>query len=206
MINIKFITNSGRETMPGPKNQTIRAALEEQNIDYHVAPPSLDGYTLRGAELDKTFAEMGAVDGAILSCIIKTDNAAKAAVNGNALVLTSDANLDDLALIAKYRPKSLLMSEGEGSDKKVVFRVAVGSDGMGGVSNCGVTFSTRKTADGKATVTVNLPADKAVDMESIEDMVGPALLRLSKMEAGFAAVIEEIKAEQKAVREHISIA
>lgn len=206
MIQIKFITNAGRENPIVPKNSTVRSFLEENNIDYHVAAPSLDAYTLRGAELDKTFAELGAVDGSILSCIVKTDNAAKAAVNGNALVLTSDAALDDLALIAKYRPKAMTMYEGEGANKQPVFQLALGKDSMGAVTAKGVYFSTRKNADGKATVTVNLPADKAVDMEAIEDMVGPALLKLSKMEEGFAAVIEEIKAEQAKVREHISIA
>lgn len=206
MINLKLITNAGRETIIVPKNSTVRSCLEENNIDYHVASPSIDGYTLRGAELDKTFAEMGAVDGTILSCIVKTDNAAKAAVNGNALVLTSDAKLEDIELIAKYRAKTLTMYEGEGTNKQPVFRVCLSKDGMGAVSANGVSFSTRKNADGKATVTVNLPADKAVDMEAIEDMVGPALLKLSKMEEGFAAIIDEIKAEQTAVREHISIA
>lgn len=205
MINIKFITNSGRENMPVPKNQTVRAALEEQGIDYHVAAPSLDAYTLRGAELDKTFAELGATDGSILSVIIKTDNAAKATVTGNALVVTSSAKLEDVKLIAKYRPKTLLMYEGEGDKKTCVFRMCVGTDGNGSISNSGVSLSTRTTAEGMATVTVELDADEAVSIEAIEDMVGPALLKMEKMEATFAAAIEEIKAEQKTVREHITL-
>lgn len=206
MIQIKLITNSGRENPIVAKNSTIRACLEENSIDYHVATPSLDGYTLRGAELDKTFAELGAVDGTILSCVIKTDNAAKAKVVGNVVVVESTAKLEDLKLIQKYRPKTLTMMEGEGANKTPVFKVALGGDENGAMSNVGVSFSTRTTIDGKATVTLPLPKGAEASKETVEDMIGGALLKLSKMEEGYAATIEEIKAEQTQVREHIVIA
>jgi len=206
MIKIRLITNSGRENPIVAKNSTIRACLEDNGIDYHVATPSLDGYTLRGTELDKTFADMGATDGSVLSCVIKTDNAAKAKVVGNVVVVESSAKLEDLQLIKKYRAKTLTMMEGEGANKQPVFQVGLGADENGSMSNHGVNFSTRTTPDGKATVTLPLPKGAEASKETVEDMIGGALLKLAKMEEGYAATIEEIKAEQTKVREHIVIA
>lgn len=202
MMNIKLITNSDRDLLPVSENTTVRAFLNENDIDYHAASINLDGYTLRGAELDKTFAQLGATDGTVLSAIVKTDNAASATVAGAACVITSDVKLEELKLIKKYRPKALTAYEAD-DKKEISFRIMLENTAKGDVGTTAIAFSNVTSADGKATVTIDV-ADK--DMEAVEDKIGAALLKLSKMEEGFAAVIEEIKAEQTMVREHITIA
>lgn len=202
MMNIKLITNSDRDLLPVSENTTVRSFLEENGVDYHAASINLDGYTLRGAELDKTFAQLGAVDNTILSAIIKTDNAATATVAGAACVITSAAKLEDLKLIKKYRPKALTMYEGD-DKKEVSFRVMMENTPKGDVGATAISFSNVASAGGCATVTIDV-TDK--DMEAVEDKIGAALLKLTKMEETFAAILDEIHAEQAQVREHITIA
>lgn len=202
MMNIKLITNSDRDTLPVSENTTIRAFLDENEIDYHAASVSLDGYPLRGVELDKTFSQLGASDGTVLSAIVKTDNAATATVAGAACVITSSMTLDDLKLIKKYRPKALTAYEND-DKKEIAFRIMLENTAKGDVGASAIAFSNVVSSENKATVTIDV-ADK--NMEAIEDKIGAALLKLSKMEEGFAAVLEEIKQEQAKVREHITIA
>lgn len=202
MMNIKLITNSDRELLPVSENTTVRAFLDENSIDYHAASINLDGYTLRGAELDKTFGQLGAVDNTVLSAIVKTDNAANATVAGAACVITSAISLEDLKLIKKYRPKALT-AYAEGEKKEVVFKVMLENTAKGDVGPTAISFSNVVSADGKATVTIDV-TDK--DMEAVEDKIGAALLQLSKMEEGFGDILAEIRNEQAQVRERITIA
>lgn len=205
MIKITLITNAGREKIIVPKNSTVRSCLQENSINLQVCAPSLNACTLRPAELDQTFDQLGADDGSVLSCIVKTDNAVQAKIVGNAVVVESNMKLDELKLIAKYRPKAMIMYDEEDGNKTAVFRVMVGDDNNGTMSNAGVCFSNRTTADGNATVTMQLPCTHDASKETVEETIGGALLALAKMEEGYAAIIDGIKEEQAKIREHITI-
>ncbi|MBQ7044473.1 MAG: hypothetical protein IJN78_07695 [Clostridia bacterium] len=81
MIKVTIGNNVDRKPVILDENTTLRAALEEQGIDYSVGMTSLDGSTLAPGALDKTFADFGYTgeeghNKCYLLNVVKTDNAA----------------------------------------------------------------------------------------------------------------------------------
>lgn len=73
MINVTIGTNLNRtKTMVTP-NTTIRTLLEEYDIDYSVGGIHLDGMSISGSELDKTFADFGITEKCTLISVVKSD-------------------------------------------------------------------------------------------------------------------------------------
>ena len=186
MINANIGTTTSRKNVIINENTTLRAALEQNGVDYTTGQTSLDGATLQPGQLDKTFAQMG-IDGTpgkdhcYLMVVVKADNAAKIKIAGGAVVVESAAKLDDLKKLAKYRPNALKLFEG------------------------GASFGTQATADGKAVVTMILPDGVADAKKWAEDTIGTAILSLNKVEAQFAAANTDIDAEIAAIRENIQV-
>lgn len=84
MIAVTIGNNLKRARFNFNPNTTIRQALEntagETGIDYTTGMLSLDGSTIGGADLDKTFAELGYTgepnhDKCFLISVVKADNA-----------------------------------------------------------------------------------------------------------------------------------
>lgn len=80
MIKVTIGNNVKRETVIIDENTTLRAALEENNVDYTVGMTSLDGSPLDAGALNKTFAEFGYTgekdhDKCFLVNVAKADNA-----------------------------------------------------------------------------------------------------------------------------------
>lgn len=75
MIQIKITTNTIRKTIATDENNTIRAVLEANEVNYANAPVYLDGSPLQAGDHDKTFAEIGITEKCILTSVIKTENA-----------------------------------------------------------------------------------------------------------------------------------
>ncbi len=84
MINVTIGNNLNRQRFNFDPNTTIRQALEstaaETGVDYAVGILSLNGSTVGGSDLDKTFAEHGYTgepnhDKAFLISVVKADNA-----------------------------------------------------------------------------------------------------------------------------------
>lgn len=75
MIQVKIVSNATRKTINVDPNKTIREVLEENNIDYDIAPTYIDGSPLNVGEHDKTFKELGITEKCILSAVVKTQNA-----------------------------------------------------------------------------------------------------------------------------------
>lgn len=75
MIQVKLVTATTRKTVTVDPNQTVRTVLEENNIDYDVAPVFLDGAQLNVGEHDKTFTELNIKEKCILTAVVKTANA-----------------------------------------------------------------------------------------------------------------------------------
>lgn len=202
MIKVEIGNNYGRHPVILDENTTLRAALEENEVDYSRAIPCLDGATLRPADLDKTFAEMGVTDHCYLLSSIKADNAAAIKVVGNVCVVESKYSVEEYERFEKHRPKALTMTDPE--DKKIVtFRVGVGKNN-GSLSAYGVSFG-GNSANGKACVTMQIPDDVTDVKKWVIETVGTAILNLNKIEEGLESCAEDIVAEEAAIAESVVI-
>ena len=59
MVKVTIGNNVKRETVIISKDTTIRTALEENGVSYDRGSTILDGSTISGSDLDKTFAQLG---------------------------------------------------------------------------------------------------------------------------------------------------
>lgn len=80
MINVTIGNNLNRNRYNLDPNTTIRQALERAGIDYGTGMLSLDGATIGGSDIDKSFAALGYTgepghDKAYLISVVKADNA-----------------------------------------------------------------------------------------------------------------------------------
>lgn len=220
IINVTLRNNVVSKAINVPSNMPLRQIFEENGVDYNAGIISLDGASLPVGSMDKSLEELGVTGNrCFLIASVKADNAseegetgttaaaevAKIKVIGNTVHVISSQKLEDVKLLAKYRPNALKLIEGTGAEKKEVFSVMIGS-AAGNINAFGVMFSEATTADGKAMVTLTAPADTA-DMKAwAEEEIGVAILQLKKVEAQFAAAIAEVKAEKAEVAASITIA
>lgn len=129
---------------------------------------------------------------------------AKVIIAGNAVVINSSMKLDDLKMIAKYRPDALTLMGGEKKDEPV-FSIFV-ADGNGSINSVGAVFGEETRDDAKlATMTMVVKPNGDVK-EYVADELGSALINLSKLEETLPSVIEEIKAERASILDSIEIA
>lgn len=75
MIRVTVGNNINRDTVIIDEHTTLRAALENNNIDYTKGMTSLDGSTLKPGDLDKTFADFNVTERCYLLNVVKADNA-----------------------------------------------------------------------------------------------------------------------------------
>jgi len=75
MIKVTIGNNVKRKTEILDENTTLRAALEEVEIDYSRGTMNLDGSSLGPGDLDKTFADFGITEKCFLLNVVKADNA-----------------------------------------------------------------------------------------------------------------------------------
>ena len=203
MIKVTVSNNVKRETNIISDNTTLRAVLENAEIDYSRGMVNLDGSPLQPGDLDKTFADFGIAEKCFLSSIVKADNAAGITVAGQAVVITSSMTLDDIKTIGKYRPEKLQLKDAE--NKEVIFVISV-SKGKGSINKYGAEFdSTTYNRDGKAVITLDMPVVNGSVEESVAEYVGSAILNLNKLEAQLPAVINEITTEKAAILANISV-
>ena len=124
---------------------------------------------------------------------------AKISVMGDAVIIASAIKAEDIALIAKYRPKALALTEENNGVESVVFKIGL-TNGTGSVNKFGISFG-GVARDGSGAATVTLPFSGSTDPEKVKDEVadeyGTAIANLNAIEAGLPAVLAEI-AEAKA--------
>ena len=206
MIKLKIVTNSGVETDIVDENKTIREVLEEKEITYAGRTMTLDGYALSASELVNTLAEMcGGADRAVIGITAKTENAAKATVIGNAMVITSSLKLEDLETIMKYRPEALtLVKKDEDGEKDPVFRIGLTEDDAGTINKYGAVFSKTVDDEGKARLTMTFGPDYT--KEDLLDDLGPAILKLNELEEILGEQLEGIAADKEAAKNAIDFA
>lgn len=80
MIKVIVGNNVKRESILIPQTTTLRAALEQGNIDYSSGVMHLDGSSISPGDLNKTFADLGydgsaGHDKCFLLNVVKADNA-----------------------------------------------------------------------------------------------------------------------------------
>lgn len=124
-------------------------------------------------------------------------------IKGDAAIITSTVSLENLKNVTKYAPKALTLMGGD-DGKEPVFCVAVGKSGPGAINAYGATFApSTRDHEGKATITMMVPAsvDKAKDW--VVNELGGALMSLKAIEEKLPAVIEKIAADKKAVEDSI---
>lgn len=225
MANIVSVTlrnNVVSKTVNIPSDTPLRSIFEDNGVDYAAGVVSLDGAALPAGSMDKSLEELG-VTGTrcYLMVTVKADNAsedevfvatpvstpaAQIKIVGNTVHIISSQKLEDVKLLAKYRPNALKLFEGSGSEKKEVFSIFTGGKDGGAVCPNGVIFSKATTADGKALVTLTAPADCDDVKAWAQEEIGVAILLLKKTEAQFADAIDEVKAERDAVAASITVA
>ena len=205
MIRVTIGNNVRRNNITIDENTTLRQALEQAEIDYSVGMTSLDGTTLQAGDLDKTFAQFGIAEKCFLLNVVKADNAAKIKIVGNVAVVESDAKLNTIKKLAKYRPDGLVLYEGTGKDKEEVYAVGAAPQGNGSINRYGASFGTATTVDGKALITIAIPEGTADPKKWAVENIGTAILNLNKVEAQFAAKVEEVDTELADIESNISV-
>lgn len=205
MIRAIIGTTTNTRAYTIDENTTLRHAFEEAGIDYSIGMPSLDGSTLRPGDLDKTFADHGITESCYLMCVVKATNAAVIKIVGNVAVVESDAQLDAIEKLQKYRPEALRLYDGTGKDKEEVFAVCAAPKGNGSINRYGASFGTATTVDGNAIITLAIPEGTSDPKKWAVDTIGTAILNLNKVEAQFAAKIDEIDAELADIESNISL-
>ena len=201
MVKVYVGNNIKRTPVMVSEDTTLRKVLEDAQVDYSVGMTSLDGSTLKAGDLDKTFKDFGIGETCYLLNTAKAVNAAGIKVLGCTAVVASDFTPADLAEIEKYRPEAMKLKDAE--TKEVTFQVCQGR-GDGSINCNGAEFGEGKTADGKAIITLHIPADKDAK-EYIEAKVGVAILNLKKVEAKWERALSEIRAEKAQVLDTIEI-
>ena len=76
MIKVTVGNNVKRESVIVNPNSTLRAVLEQANVDYTRGVMHLDGSSLNPGDLDKTFANFGITEKCFPLNVVKADNAA----------------------------------------------------------------------------------------------------------------------------------
>lgn len=132
---------------------------------------------------------------------------AKITIAGNAAVITSELKLEDVKMVAKYRPEALILKGGK-DNEETLFRIAVSVCGIGEIGKYGACFDeVSRSEGGAATVTMTIDGigDKDVK-EYIADTYGSAIAKLNAIEEKLPGVVAEITEQKQAVIDSITVA
>jgi hypothetical protein len=112
---------------------------------------------------------------------------------GAAAVVTSGITVKVLTTLKKFKPDALKLVDPETKETK--FAVGMGKNGS--FSNFGIVFD-GKSADDKAQLTLQIPADITDDVkkkEYVQDNYGYGLLALNNLEAQIIDVMAETETD-----------
>lgn len=128
----------------------------------------------------------------------------KATIIGNALVITSSIKKETIEQLDKYNPAALMLCEGEGENKELLFKVSTHKT-HSAVSNFGITFN-GTNAEGEAQATLlldNTPFEKRAAY--VKDTFGMGLYRLAQLEARVEAAATDIANQLAIVEDAIEV-
>ena len=130
---------------------------------------------------------------------------AKITVAGEAIIIQSSMKLEEIKLIAKHRPKALILAENEETQ---VFRIGIaGGESTGSLNKYGAEFANvSNNEDGFARITIVERIDVLEDVkEFITNKYGQALSNLNKLEETLPRVVVEIQNEREMIFNQIEI-
>lgn len=122
---------------------------------------------------------------------------------GEAVVITSEAKLEDIRKIAKYSPQSLVLMGGE-DGKEPVFAVGLSSKRSGSINSVSVDFG-GCNEDGFAQVTVSYCGPDGDVKAHLADSIGPQITMLGKLEETWPEVLAQIDADIDRIMASIEI-
>ena len=129
-----------------------------------------------------------------------------AKVISNQMAVVTTITLEQIKKLEAEKPAALRLYEGEGKEKREVFRVAAGEKGC--VSNIGITFDS-ETNDGDKFAVVTLDLSGKPESEDITEYAakryGRALKALSQVEANFTPALTAIEVEAEELRNLIQL-
>ena len=128
----------------------------------------------------------------------------KVYVMGSSVGISTTVSLDQLKLLQKKAPEALTLVEGEGKEKREVFKVFVGE--TPDLKKFGATFNGSTNGDPKCammTLDISAKPEEMSAKEYVAEKFGVALLNLQKVEAQFAPALENIAAQSAALADII---
>jgi hypothetical protein len=75
MIQVTVGSTTNRTKKLYPAATTVRAILEDNDIDYGVATVMIDGANIQSDEMDKTLEQLGKVEKCMLIAVVKAEAA-----------------------------------------------------------------------------------------------------------------------------------
>lgn len=130
----------------------------------------------------------------------------KIIVVGESVVITSDVKMEDIKLIQANNAKAANLYETNEDGKKTCIFTVGATEGRGNVSENGIVFNgVSNSGDGKACITVAVPAGEGPIKDRVAAAYGKAVMRLNELEPKLAPVVEAIKAEKAKMLEGIQI-
>lgn len=124
-------------------------------------------------------------------------------ITGSAIVLKSDVTLDTIKKLKKYDPSAL---ETRDEKERLTFKVDIAGSGNGSTCEKAVFFSpVTHDADGKATVTLQIPDEVADATEYAADLLGVPFTALEALEDSIASASADVDAKKAAMMERITI-
>lgn len=73
MIKVTIGTNTNRKSITVDPSRTLKDVLNENNIDYSAGGIHLDGLSVGGEGLNKSFTDHGITEDCILMAVVKGD-------------------------------------------------------------------------------------------------------------------------------------
>lgn len=128
----------------------------------------------------------------------------KATVVGDALIVTSELTLEDIKTVEKYAPEHLVLKGGE-DGKEELFAIC-SSDGAGDINDFGAVFGRTARDGSNAACITSMLGDVPGDVHQyVADLIGPALIKLNKLEAQILEAMPEIEAYKAAMLDAIQV-
>jgi len=127
----------------------------------------------------------------------------KTQIVGLAAVITSAVTMEELKKLQKYQPESLkLVERQEDGTKKEKFAISTGETLS--VNKYGIQFNS-VTTNGKASVTVPIPAYTEDKVAWVKENLGVAILNLNVMEDQIENALLNLAEHFQAVEENIEV-
>jgi hypothetical protein len=197
MIKVTIVSNNPRVTDIVAETKTVRQILEEHNVTYTNAAISMDGFTLKLGDLDKSLAQLGITEKTTISALANKDNAAQAIIVGSSCVIKSSLTPEEIKQLKKLHPEALVMDNEEGDP---VFAIDIDENSPGSINSVGACFGKATSVDGKATITTVMDPTQENPVDFVYEKLGAALSYLNEMEEQLAELIPQLAEEEAKVR------